>query len=170
MGLEILRQVPDVDVVLVPVGGGGLLAGLAVAIKALRPDVRIYAVEPEAAPSFAAATANGFPQKVAVMATLADGLAVGRVGNLGFEASASLVDGVVTVSENEIAAAMLALFETEGTVVEGAGAVALAALLAERIPEIAGCNVVVPVCGANVDALTFANALRLGIRDRAVAC
>jgi threonine dehydratase len=100
---------------------------------------------------------------------LADGLAVGRVGKTGFEASASLIDGVVSVSEKEIATAMLALFETERTLVEGAGAVALAALLAGKVSSIAGCNIVVPVCGANVDALTFASALRLGRRDRATA-
>jgi threonine dehydratase len=174
MGLEILRQVPDVEAVVVPVGGGGLLAGLVAAIKEHRPDVRLFAVEPEAAPSFATAAVHGYPRRSDVGETLADGLAVGRVGSLGFALSASKVDGIFSVTEAEIATAMLALFESDGTVVEGAGAVALAALLAGRIPSIKGLNVVVPVCGANVDAHTFSKALQLGLRSRAeskpVAC
>ena len=166
MGLEILRQFPEVEVIVVPVGGGGLLAGVAVAVKALRPDVLIYAAEPSAACSFSAAMEKGRPGRVHVGRTFADGLAVGQVGAIGFAASAVRVDGFVSVSEPEIASAMLSLFEADGTVVEGAGAVALAALLSGKIPAIRGRRVAVPLCGANVDARAFSDALQLGLRRR----
>lgn len=174
MGLEILRQVPDLEAIVLPVGGGGLLAGVAVVVKTLRPDVQVFAAEPAAAQSFSTAVRKGFPERVCVDRTLADGLAVGQVGEIGFAASAGRVEGVVSVSEAEIASAMLRLFETDGTVVEGAGAVALAAVLSKKIPSIEGRHVVVPLCGANVDAHTFSSALQLGIRYRtdneAIAC
>lgn len=174
MGLEILRQCPDVEAIVVPVGGGGLLAGVAVAVKSLRPDVLVYAAEPSAARSFSAAVEAGRPNRVNVGRTLADGLAVGQVGAVGFAESFPRVDGVVAVTESEIASAMLSLFEADGTVVEGAGAVALAALLSGKVPELLGRRVVVPLCGANVDAGTFSEALQLGLtaraRDHAVAC
>jgi threonine dehydratase len=163
MGLEIVEQVPSVDAVVVPVGGGGLLAGLAVAIKALKTEVQIVAVEPASAPSYTAACEHGGPVDVPVRPTLADGLAVARIGRRNWSNACSLVDAVVTVTEVEIAAAMLRLFEIDRTAIEGAGATALAAVVSGRLPWLAGRNVVVPVCGANVDASTFADALRAGL-------
>lgn len=162
LGLELLEQVPEADVVIVPAGGGGLLAGVATAVKALKPSVRVVAVEPEAAPSLTGALRAAAPVGVAVGETLADGLAVPKIGARCFEAVRRRIDSVVTVSEAEIAAAMAHLFETERLVVEGAGATAFAALLAGRVELPFGARVVVPLTGGNVDARTFARALALG--------
>ncbi|MGH8723063.1 MAG: pyridoxal-phosphate dependent enzyme [Burkholderiales bacterium] len=166
MALEILKQVPEVEAIVVPVGGGGLLAGVVAAVGALRPEVQIHAVEPAAAACFAAARQSGRPVRVAVNATFADGLAVARAGRRAFASSEGHVAGSCTVSEEEIAWAMLRLFEVERTAVEGAGATALAALLAGKLSALEGRNVVVPVCGANVDATTFARALDLALARR----
>ncbi len=162
LGLEILRQVPQLDAILVPVGGGGLLAGVATAVKSVRPDVVVIAVEPAAAAKLSAARDCGRPTDIAVAPTFADGLAVSRIGRHTFASSQGRVDQVVVVSESEIAYAMLRLFDAERTAVEGAGAVTVAALLAGRIPGLAGKRVVALVGGANVDARTFARALELG--------
>ena len=151
MALEILEDVPDAAAIVVPTGGAGLLAGVAVAAKALRPDIRIVAVETAAAPSFSASLAAGRPTQVPIHPTLADGLAVGRVGELSFPLAAPLVDQVVTVDEAELSLAVLRLLELEKTVVEGAAASALAALLGGRCPELAGLSTVLLLCGGNID-------------------
>ena len=151
MALEILEDVPDAAAIVVPTGGAGLLAGVAVAAKALRPDIRIVAVETAAAPSFSASLAAGRPTQVPIHPTLADGLAVGRVGELSFLLAAPLVDQVVTVDEAELSLAVLRLLELEKTVVEGAAASALAALLGGRCPELAGRSTVLLLCGGNID-------------------
>jgi threonine dehydratase len=151
MALEILEDVPDVEAIVVPTGGAGLLAGVATVAKALRPEVRIVAVETAAAPSFSASLAAGHPVQVPIRPTLADGLAVGRVGELPFAIAAPLVDRVVTVGEDDLALAVLRLLELEKTVVEGAGASALAAVLGGRCPELAGRRVVLLLCGGNID-------------------
>jgi threonine dehydratase len=137
----------------VPVGGGGLLAGVATAVKALRPNVRVVAVEPVNAAGFLAAQICGRPTRAAVLPTLADGLAVAQVGETTFRLAARAIDDVVTVSEAEIAAAIAALARHCGAVVEGAGATALAAVLAGKVR---GRSVVVPVCGRNIDARVHA--------------
>lgn len=163
VALEVLEQVPAVEAVVVPVGGGGLLAGVVTVIKSLAPWVRVVAVEPELAPSLSAAWEADRPTRVTVGRTLADGLAVACTGALPFAAVRGRVDAVVTVNEDEIAWAMLRLFETQRAVVEGAGAAALAAVLAGRCPELTGRRTVALVGGGNVDADTFAAALRRGI-------
>lgn len=149
MALEILEQAPDLDTLVVPVGGGGLLAGMATVVKALRPEVRVIAVEPAHAAGFVAAYLHGGPAPAPLRPTLADGLAVARVGARTFALAAPLVDDVVTVSEAEIAAAVSLLARRAGVVAEGAGAVPLAALLAGRI---SGRHVVLPVGGRNIEA------------------
>ncbi len=149
LALEFLEQAPELDTVIVPVGGGGLLAGVATVVKALRPEVQVIAVEPESAAGFAAARMQGEPVRVNLRPTLADGLAVARVGTTTFALAAPLVDDVVTVSEGEIAAAISLLARQAGVVAEGAGAVALAALLSGRVRTRA---VVLPVGGRNIDA------------------
>lgn len=156
MALEILEQAPQLDTIVVPVGGGGLLAGVATVVKALRPDVRIVAVEPESAAGFGAALRHGAPITQPLAATVADGLAVARVGETTFASAATRVDAVVTVTEREIGAAMALLARRCGAVVEGAGAAALAAVMAGKI---GGRAVVVPVCGRNVDARVHAQIL-----------
>jgi threonine dehydratase len=151
MALEILEDVPEAAAIVVPTGGAGLLAGVAVAAKALRPDIRIVAVETAAAPSFSASLAAGRPTQVPIHPTLADGLAVGRVGEVSFPLAAPLVDQVVTVDEAELSLAVLRLLELEKTVVEGAAASALAALLGNHCPELAGRGTVLLLCGGNID-------------------
>jgi threonine dehydratase len=151
MGLEILDDLPDIDAIVVPTGGAGLLAGVGVAVKSLRPEIRLVAVETAAAPSFSASLAAGRPVAVPIRPTLADGLAVGRVGDLPFALAAPLVDRVVTVDEAEVSLAVLRLLELEKTVVEGAAASALAAVIADGGAEFAGRPVVLLLCGGNID-------------------
>ena len=151
MGLEILADVPDADALVIPCGGAGLLAGVATAAKALKPGITIVAVEPAAAGSLSASLAAGRPTPVAIRPTLADGLAVGTVGETSFAIAAPLVDRVVTVGEDALALAVLRLLELEKTVVEGAGAAALAALFDDHCPELRGKKVVLALCGGNID-------------------
>jgi threonine dehydratase len=161
MALEILEQVPDVGTVVVPVGGGGLLAGVATVLKARRPSVRVVAVQPERAAGFAAARRAGRPVEAPVGGTLADGLAVARVGDATFAAAAPWVDDVVTVSEAELEAAVALLAGACGAVVEGAGAAALAGVLTGRIR---GGVVVLPITGRNIDPQVHAAAVARGLR------
>lgn len=154
VALEVLEQVADFDTIVVPVGGGGLLAGVATVVKALRPRVRVIAVEPENAASFAAAFRTGAPMTTKVGPTLADGLAVARTGATTFAVAAPLVDDAVTVSESEIAAAVALLARRAGAVVEGAAAAPLAAVLAGKVQ---GGAVVLPVGGRNIDAKVHAD-------------
>jgi threonine dehydratase len=151
MALEVLEQAPDVEVIVVPTGGTGLLAGVCVAAKALRPDIRIVAVEPAAAPAFSAALAAGHPVDVPIRPTLADGLAVGRVGATPFALAAPLVDRVVTIGEDQISLAVVRLLELEKTVAEGAAAAALAAVIGDAGRELAGRRAVLLLCGGNID-------------------
>ena len=148
MALEILEQAPELDTLIVPVGGGGLLAGVATVVKALRPDVRVVAVEPANAAGLVAAYLHGGPAPAVLAPTIADGLAVSRVGAVTFALAAPLVDDVVTVTEDEIAAAIALLARRAGVVAEGAGAAALAAVLAGKVSSRAA---VLPVCGRNID-------------------
>ena len=156
MGLEIVEQAPELDAVVVPVGGGGLLAGMATAVKALRPGVRVIAVEPENAAGFLHARRAGAPVDVPPATTLADGLAVSRVGAATFALACGLVDDVVTVSEAEIASAIALLAREAGAVVEGAGAAPLAALLAGKVRA---RRVVLPIGGRNIDPRVHAEIL-----------
>ncbi|MSU49368.1 MAG: threonine/serine dehydratase [Opitutus sp.] len=159
MALEFLEQAPNLDTVVVPVGGGGLLAGVAAVVKARRPDVRVIAVEPEGAAGFLAARRRGGPVDLPEVRTLADGLAVLRVGGTAFALAAPRVDDVVTVSEGELARAIALLARHCGAVVEGAGAAALAAVLAGKV---CGRAVVLSVSGRNIDARVHAEIVARG--------
>ncbi|MEO7714751.1 MAG: threonine ammonia-lyase [Capsulimonas sp.] len=163
MGLEILEQVPDVDAIVVPIGGAGLIAGIALAVKTLRPEVRIIGVEPVNSPSFAAAMAAGHTVAVPSKATVADGLAVPELGALPFEIARHLVDEVVSVTEDELALAILRLAELEKAVVEGAGSAPLAACLAQKIPWILGKKVVLTLCGGNIDPSVLCRVIEKGL-------
>lgn len=162
IGLEILEDVPDVDAVIVPIGGGGLIAGVGRAIKALRPRVRLIGVEPANAASYAAASAAGAPVRVRCQPTLADGLAVAEVGALCLSVSRGLVNDLVTVDEAEIARAVLRLLELEKMVVEGAGAAPLAAALHREL-DLAGRKVVLLLCGGNIDVTMIARVIERGL-------
>jgi threonine dehydratase len=163
MGLEIIEQVPDLDAVVVPVGGGGLLAGVALAIKSLRPNVKIIAVEAEHVASFSAAIQAGKPVRIAIQPTLADGLAIAQVGSNAFEIAAPRVDHTVTVTEEQIAVSILRIVELEKGVVEGAAATPLAACLSGQLPELAGKRVVLLLCGGNIDPNVLSRVVERGL-------
>jgi threonine dehydratase len=163
MGLEIAAQVPGVDAVIVPVGGAGLIAGVALALKTLKPKAQIIGVEPKRAASFTAAMMAGRPVTVEVRPTLADGLSVPQVGENAFRIARDLVDKTLLVGEHEIALAILRLLELEKAVVEGAGAAPLAACLAGLVPELKGKNVVLPLCGGNIDTPILGRVLERGL-------
>jgi threonine dehydratase len=151
MALEVLADVPEPDAIIVPTGGAGLLAGVAVAVKSLRPATQVIAVEAAAAASFTASLAAGKPVLTPVRPTLADGLAVGKVGDTSFALAAPRVDRAVTVDEQTLSQAVLRLLELEKTVCEGAGAAALAALRGDLGRDLSGRRVVILLCGGNID-------------------
>ncbi|MEX2670515.1 MAG: threonine ammonia-lyase [Phycisphaeraceae bacterium] len=151
IGLEIIDQVPDLDAVIMPIGGGGLIAGASLAIKARAPDVQVIGVESDAAAGYSAALQQGSPVNIQTRPTLADGLAVGRVGDNAFAIAKPYIDRVVTVKEDQIALAILHLLEQEKSVVEGAGAAPLAALLSGQLADLAGRRVAIVLCGGNID-------------------
>lgn len=163
LGIEIAGQVPDVDYVLVPIGGGGLVAGIGVALRHLKPNAKIIGVEPNRAACFAAACAAGHPVTVKVRPTLADGLAVAEVGANAFNIARGLVEKTIVVNEHQIALAILRLVELEKSVVEGAGAASLAACLSGMLPEIKGKNVVLPLTGGNIDTPILGRVLERGM-------
>lgn len=176
MGLEIIQQVTadrgaPPDAVIVPIGGGGLIAGVATAVKKLSPQTQIFGVEPERAATFHAAHDAGKPVHVNVEKTLADGLATPNVGANAFETADPLIDGLVMVSEASISLAVLRLMEFEKSVVEGAGAAGLAAMLMEpedgllagALPNLKGKCIVLPLCGGNIDPAMIGRVIERGL-------
>lgn len=165
LGLELAEQVPEVDLVVVPIGGGGIISGTAVALKALKPDVRFVGVEVEAAPSARLSRDAGRIVEAETGETLADGIAVKRLGELTFPIIEELVEDIVLVSEEEIAGAILLLLEREKSVVEGAGAATLAALLTGRVPVRPDEAVVAVLCGGNIDVNMLSRIIDRGLVD-----
>jgi threonine dehydratase len=163
IGLELLEQVPEMDVVVVPVGGGGLIAGIATAIKALRPEVRMIGVEAARMPAMQQSITAGEIQQLQGANTLADGIAVARVGQHTLPIVDQTVSDIVTVNEEEIATAIMLLLEREKTLAEGAGATGFAALYSKRIRDIAGKKVVVIISGGNIDLTLLAKILERGM-------
>jgi threonine dehydratase len=162
IGLEILEDLPDVDVVIVPVGGGGLIAGVGTAIKALKPGVRVIGVESKAAPTMAVSLEKGHVTHVDTRPTLADGLAVAQVGQLCFDIAKKVVDEIILVDEAEIARAILRLLELEKMLVEGAGAVTLAAAWRTDF-DLTGKKVVLVLSGGNIDVTVLSHVLERGL-------
>ena len=165
MALEIVEQVPEVSTIVVPVGGGGMISGIAVAAKELRPGVRVVGVEAAASPGAAESLAAGEPVHVESADTLADGIAVKRIGGLAYPFLESLVDDVVLVSEREIADAVFFLLEQEKVVVEGAGATPVAALLEGKVAVAPGETVVCVLSGGNIDVNIISRIIDRGLRD-----
>lgn len=162
IGLEILEQMPDVEAVIVPIGGGGLISGVAFAIKTLRPEIKVYGVQSSGAPSMAASLQEGAIQHLNNVSTIADGIAVKEPGVNTFELCNRYVDEVVTVSDEEIAAAILALIEQQKLVAEGAGAVSVAAAMFNKVP-IKGKKTVCLVSGGNIDVNTLSRVITRGL-------
>jgi threonine dehydratase len=163
LGLEVVEQVAGLDAVLVPVGGGGLVSGVAVAVKALAPHVKVIGVEAEVLACMQAAMEAGELVTLEAASTIADGIAVKRAGEITFEHVQSLVDDIVTVTEEEIASAILYLLEKEKTVAEGAGAVAVAALMHHKLPKLAGKRVCSVISGGNIDVNVVARVIERGL-------
>jgi threonine dehydratase len=162
LGLELVEQVPDLDAVVVPVGGGGLIGGVALAVKARAPRVEVIGVQAAALPGMRQALERGGPAELGPASTIADGIAVRRVGALTYGLCRRYVDEVVVVDENEIANAILLLLEIEKTVVEGAGATTLAAVLNKKV-ALAGKRVALVLSGGNIDVNIIARVIEKGL-------
>jgi threonine dehydratase len=162
IGLEILEDLPDVDTVLVPIGGGGLISGIAIAMKALKPEVRVVGVQAAGAPSALRALEVGKLVALDHADTIADGIKVRRIGDLTFEVIRRLVDEVVLADDEEIGLAMVELMESSKLVVEGAGAVTVAALLNHRLAN-PGRKVCVVLGGGNVDINLVSSVIQRGL-------
>jgi threonine dehydratase len=162
LGMELLQQHADLEAVIVPIGGGGLIGGLACAVKEVAPKVRIVGVQTSRLPSMKVAIAEGKPVTLTPAATVADGIAVRRAGDRTLPLVQKYVDDIVTVDEEEIANAVLLLLEREKTLAEGAGAAAIAALINHKVP-FTGKKVAVMVCGGNIDVTLLSRIIERGL-------
>lgn len=164
IGLEILTQLPSADVVVVPIGGGGLISGIAYTIKKLKPSCKVYGVQAAGAPSMEQSIADGEIETLNEVNTIADGIAVKTPGNLTYDLCQKYVDGIVTVTDDEIALAILTLLEQQKLIAEGAGAVPVAAVMNGKIPDIDGKNVVCVVSGGNIDVTILSRVIERGLK------
>ena len=164
IGLEILEQLPDTDAVIVPIGGGGLIAGVAYTIKQINPNCKVYGVQASGAPSMQRAINDGKIETLDKVQTIADGIAVKTPGELTYELVSKYVDGIYTVTDDEIALAILTLMEQEKLVAEGAGAVPVAAVMNGKIPEIEGKKVCCLVSGGNIDVTILSRVIERGLK------
>lgn len=162
IGIEILEQIDDLDAVIVPIGGGGLISGVAYAVKQLRPDVKVYGVQAANAAGMVESRKAGEPITLESVATFADGIAVKHPGNTTFEMIQKYVDDVVTVSEDEIATAILTLIEKQKLIAEGAGAVGVAAAMFGKLP-LKGKKAVCVVSGGNIDVNILSRVITRGL-------
>jgi threonine dehydratase len=162
IGLELLEQVPEIEAVVVPIGGGGLIGGIGCALKETNPRIRVIGVESECLPSMLRAREAGAPVTIAAEATIADGIAVRRAGDLTLPLVSRYVDEIVTVDDEEIASAILLLLEQEKTLAEGAGAAALAAVVQSKT-NLRHRRTVVLVCGGNIDVTLLAKIIERGL-------
>ncbi len=162
IGLELLNQLPDVEVVIVPIGGGGLISGVAYALKSLKPDVKVYGVQAQGAPSMLRSIEHERRECLSSVSTIADGIAVKEPGEHTFDLCSKYVDGIVTVTEDEICAAILALMEQQKLIAEGAGAVAVAAAMFNKAP-VAGKKTICVVSGGNIDVTILSRVIGRGL-------
>ena len=162
IGLELLNQLPDVEAVIVPIGGGGLISGVAYALKSLKPDVKVYGVQAQGAASMLRSIEKAHRECLPSVSTVADGIAVKEPGEHTFEICSKYVDGIVTVTEDEICAAILALMEQQKLIAEGAGAVAVAAAMFNKVP-VAGKKTICVVSGGNIDVTILSRVINRGL-------
>lgn len=163
IGLEILDELADADAVIVPVGGGGLISGVGFAVKSLRPDIKVYGVQAAGALSMLNSVLEQKITKLSCVNTIADGIAVKEPGENTFSMCCQYVDGFVSVTDDEISAAILALIEDRKLIAEGAGAVSVAAVMFNKIPELAGKKVVCVVSGGNIDVTILSRVIKRGL-------
>ena len=162
IGLELLEQLEDVDAVVVPVGGGGLISGVAYAIKSLRPACKVYGVQAAGAASMVHAMHVGEPEALPTAKTIADGIAVKKAGDLTYQLCRDYVDDIVTVTDDEVSTAILTLIEQQKLIAEGAGAVSVAAVMFNKVP-VEGKKVVCLVSGGNIDVTILSRVISRGL-------
>ena len=162
IGLEILQEKDDIDAVIVPIGGGGLISGVACAIKSIRPSIKVYGVQAAGAPSMYNSVKNGHIESLSAVSTIADGIAVKTPGDRTFEMVSKYVDDIAIVTEDEICAAILALVEKQKMIAEGAGAVSVAAAMFNKFP-IQGKKVVSLISGGNIDVTSLSRVIDRGL-------
>ena len=162
IGLEIMNEMSDMDAVIVPIGGGGLISGVACAIKSISPHVKVYGVQAAGAPSMFNAVNHGHMEALEKVSTIADGIAVKKPGEITYEMVKNYVDDIALVTEDEIAAAILALIEKQKMIAEGAGAVSVAAAMFHKFP-IEGKKVVSLISGGNIDVTSLSRVIDRGL-------
>ncbi len=162
IALELIEQLPEFDVVLVPIGGGGLISGIAYTLKTLKPDVKIIGVEALGAPSMKNSVEHGDIETLPSVSTIADGIAVKKPGDLTYDFCRKYVDEIVTVTEDEISAAILALMERQKLIAEGAGAVSVAAAMFDKV-DLKGKKAVCVVSGGNIDVTILSRVIQRGL-------
>lgn len=162
IALEILDEIDDIDAVVVPIGGGGLISGVAFALKQLKPDIKVYGVQSAGAPSMYNSVKNGKKERLDSVSTIADGIAVKEPGDNTYELVSKYVDDIATVTEGEISSAILALIEQHKLIAEGAGAVAVAAVMFDKVP-VKGKKVVALVSGGNIDVTILSRVIKRGL-------
>ena len=162
IALELMEQISDMDAVIVPIGGGGLISGIAYTIKMIKPDVKVYGVQAQGAPSMLQSVKHQKIEELNGVSTIADGIAVKKPGSLTFDICSKYVDDIVTVSDDEISAAILALMEQHKLVTEGAGAVAVAAAMFGKV-DIKGKKTVCLLSGGNIDVTILSRVIRRGL-------
>ncbi|MBR1592623.1 MAG: threonine ammonia-lyase [Ruminococcus sp.] len=162
IGLELLEQVPDIDAVIVPIGGGGLVSGVAYAVKSLDPKIKVYGVQASGAPSMYNSVRDKKIERLEIVSTIADGIAVKEPGENTFRIISEYVDDIVTVTDDEISAAILALMEQQKLVTEGAGAVSVAAAMFSKVP-IKGKKAVCLLSGGNIDVTILSRVIKRGL-------
>lgn len=163
IGLEIINQVKDVDAIVVPVGGGGLISGVAFAVKSLNPKIKVYGVQSAGAPSMIESLTHGRIETLPSVSTIADGIAVKEPGEHTFDLCEKYVDGIVSVTDDQVCAAILALIEKQKMIAEGAGAVSLAAVMYGKIPDIKDKKVVCLISGGNIDVTILSRVINRGL-------
>lgn len=162
IGLEIVNDLDNIDAVIVPIGGGGLISGVAYAIKSIRPSIKVYGVQAAGAPSMYNSIHNGHIETLSSVSTIADGIAVKRPGDLTYEMVNNYVDDIALVTEDEISSAILALIEKQKMIAEGAGAVSVAAAMFNKFP-IQGKKVVSLISGGNIDVTSLSRVIERGL-------
>ena len=169
IALELIEQLPDLDAVIVPIGGGGLISGIAYTLKTVNPHVKVYGVQAVGAPSMKKSVENGGVEELTSISTIADGIAVKKPGDLTYEFCRRYVDEIVTVSDDEISAAILALMEQHKLVTEGAGAVAVAAAMFGKV-DLAGKKAVCLLSGGNIDVTILSRVIKRGLLMSGRSC
>lgn len=162
IGLELIEQLPDMDAVIVPIGGGGLISGVAFAIKSLNPNIKVYGVQASGAPSMLNSVRDKQIERLDSVSTIADGIAVKEPGENTFKYCSDYVDEIVTVTDDEISAAILALMEQQKLVTEGAGAVSVAAAMFNKVP-VKNKKVVCLLSGGNIDVTILSRVIKRGL-------